>query len=163
MAIDPRRVEDAVDHVEIRRVQDAYADIVTRRKWGELVEVMRPDVVLDLDTRDSVRQFHGPDGIGNFIDGAIAQFEFFQFVILNTRIELRVGGDPDRASGRMYMSELRQSHSGHWSQVYGVYHDRFARVDDRWWIAHRRYHSVARNNMPAQLFDFPHHLTLDSL
>ena len=163
MPLDPRRLEDAVDHVEIRRVQDAYADIVSRRRFDELVEVMRPDVVLDLDTRDVVRQFNGPAAIGGFIHDAILQFEFFQFVILNTRIELRVGGDPDRASGRMYMSELRQTHDGHWSQVYGVYHDRFTRVDDRWWIAHRRYHSLARNNQPAQLFEFPHHLGLDTL
>jgi len=63
----------------------------------------------------------------------------------------------------MYMSELRQTHDGHWSQVYGVYHDRLRRVDGQWFLAHRIYHSLARNNVPAALYDFPHHLTLDSL
>jgi hypothetical protein len=156
--MDQRRLEDVVDHSEIRRLQDAYADIVSRRQWAELADVFRPDTVLDLDLRDQTLQFSGPGAIGDFIRTSLEQFEFFQFGILGTRIELRHLGDADSAFGRMYMTELRQTHSGHWSQVYGVYHDRFTRVDDRWWFALRTYHSLARNNMPAQVFEFPHHL-----
>lgn len=161
--MDQRRLEDAVDHSEIRRLQDAYADIVTRRQWSELDTVFLPDIVLDLDLRDHVMQFSGPTAIGAFIGGQLEQFEFFQFGILGTRIELRHEGDADRAFGRMYMTELRQTHSGHWSQVYGVYHDLFVRRGGRWWFARRTYHSLARNNMPAQVFDFPHHLRVDDL
>jgi hypothetical protein len=163
VAIDQRRLEDAVDHVEIRRLQDAYADIVSRRRFDELSEVFPEGMVLDLDLRDHTRRFTGPAEIGEFIGQTLAQFEFFQFNILGTRVLLRVDDDADRAAGRMYMTELRQTPSGHWSQIYGVYHDRFARVDGRWWFASRTYHSLARNNLPAQLFEFPHHIHLDQL
>jgi len=161
--VDQRRLEDAVDRVEIRAVLESYADIVSRRAWAELTDVMLADTVLDLDLREQTMVVTGPAAIGAFIAERIAGFEFFQFVILNTRVQLRSGGDADRAASRMYMSELRQTHDGHWSQVYGVYHDRLRRVDGRWSLAHRTYHSLARNNVPAALFDFPHHLTLDSL
>jgi hypothetical protein len=160
--MDPKRLEDAVDHVEIRRLQDAYADIVSRRAFAELVDVFVPDVVLDLDLREKSLQYTGPAAIGDFIGQMLTQFEFFQFNILLTRVQLRVGDDPDRAAARMYMTELRQTPSGHWSQVYGVYHDQFRRIEERWWFTHRRYHSLARNNLPAQLFEFPHHLALDT-
>jgi hypothetical protein len=61
----------------------------------------------------------------------------------------------------MYMSELRQDHAEHrWSQVYGVYHDRFRRIDGQWWFAGRNYSSLARPAAePAARdidpFDFP--------
>ena len=162
MGIDQTRLEDAVDHVEITRLEAAYADIVTRRRFDEFVEVMLADVVVDLDLRDRHLIHNGPKAIGDFIADAFEEFEFFQFVVLGVRTALRVDGDADRANARVYMSELRQTHSGHWSQVYGIYHDQLRRIDDRWWIAARTYHSLARNNMPAQLFEFPHHLDLET-
>lgn len=161
--MDQTRLEDTVDHVEITRLEAAYADIVTRRKFDEFSEVMLPDVEVDLDLSERHVLHHGPAAIGDFISQAFEEFAFFQFVILGVRTSLRAGGDADHANARVYMSELRQTHSGHWSQIYGLYHDMLRRVDGRWWIASRRYHSLARNNMPAQLFDFPHHLALDAL
>ena len=161
--MDQRRLEDAVDRVEIRAMHDAYADIVSRRAWAELHEVFRPEIEVDLDLRQRNLVLTGPGAVGDFIRDSIEQFEFFQFLVLGTRAQLRIDDDPDRANARLYMSELRQTHDGHWTQVYGVYHDQFVRIDGRWWFGGRRYHSLARNNMPAQLFEFPHHLTLDSL
>ena len=158
-----QRLADTIDHSEIRRLQDAYADIVSRQQWHELGDIFVADVVLDLDLRDTTMQLVGPQAIGEFIAGSVAQFEFFQFGILGTRVHLRRLGDPDHASARMYMTERRQTPQGHWSQVYGVYHDRFARIDGQWWFTHRTYHSLARNHQPATVFDFPHHLHLDEL
>ncbi|MEO6125045.1 MAG: nuclear transport factor 2 family protein [Ilumatobacteraceae bacterium] len=156
-----QRIADAVDHSEIRRLQDAYADIVTRRAWAELDEIFRNDTVLDLDLRERTLQIVGTEQIGEFIARNVNVFEFFQFGILGTRVHLRLGGDEDRASARMYMTEMRRTAGGHWSQIYGVYHDRMARIDDRWWFAHRTYHSLARTNLPAEIFDFPHHIRLE--
>jgi hypothetical protein len=161
--MDQHRLEDAVDHSEIRRLQDAYADIVSRRQWRELTDVFLADTVLELDLRERTLTYRGPQDIGDFIGESIAQFAFFQFGILGTRVQLRTANNPDSASARMYMTELRQAHTGHWSQIYGVYHDRLVRANGQWRFAHRRYHSLARNNMPATVFDFPHHLTLDDL
>lgn len=158
-----QRIADTVDHSEIRRLQDAYADIVSRRQWDDLIDVFLPETVLDLDLRENTIRLVGPSEIGEFIARSVSQFEFFQFCILGTRIQLRPGGDPNAAYARMYMTELRQTPSGHWSQIYGVYHDRLARKADRWWFSRRTYHSLARNNLPAAVFDFPHHLRLEDV
>lgn len=158
-----QRLADTIDHSEIRRLQDAYADVVSRRQWHELHELFLPDIVLHLDLRDSTIDVVGPEAIGDFIGGSVAQFEFFQFGILGTRIHLRSHDDASRATARMYMTELRQTPVGHWSQIYGVYHDQYSRVDGRWWFAHRTYHSLARNNQPASVFEFPDHLSLDEI
>lgn len=160
---DAQRLVDTIDYIEIRRLQDAYADVVSRRVWHELSELFMPDVVLELDLRDNTLRFTGPEDIGDFIGRSVSQFEFFQFGILGTRVHLRSHDDPNRATARMYMTELRQTHDGHWSQIYGVYHDQFRRIDNRWWFAHRTYHSLARNNQPATLFEFPHHVRLHEL
>jgi hypothetical protein len=149
-------VRETVDYVAIRRLQDAYADVVTRRAWPELAELFRPDATVVLDIRDGqLRTLEGPDGIGDFIGGAIARFDYFQFVVLGTRVELD-GTDPDRAQARLYMCELRQTvEGGDHSIAYGVYHDDYVRHEARWWIAHRRYHSLARTAPDLAVFAFP--------
>lgn len=158
---DAAGIQDLIDYTAIRRLQDAYADIVTRRAWAELKDVFVPDLRLDLDLRSMpARVMTGPEEIGGFIGGSLEKFEFFEFVILNTRIYLRDGGDETQALGRMFMSEIRQERtSGAFSTIYGVYHDRFRRIDGRWWFAARQYHSLARP--PAEpgrdmdVFGFP--------
>ena len=159
--IDSQRLADTIDHSEIRRLHDEYADVVTRRQWPELAELFLPDLVLHLDLRDSAIDIVGPHAIGEFIERSVSQFEFFQFGLLGARVQLRINDDPDTAMARMYMTELRQTPTGHWSQIYGVYHDRYRRVHGRWWFAERTYHSLARNNLPAAIFDFPHHMHID--
>ena len=160
--MDPDALQDTVDHVAISRLHASYADIVSRRAWAELEELFLPDAPVRVDpvTRAPI-DLVGPQALGEFIGGAIESFEFFQFVVLNARIELRVGGDDDVASARMYMNELRQgAASGHWTMVYGVYHDRYRRVDGRWWFAERHYQSLARTGR-GDVFAFPHHERLD--
>ncbi len=149
-------VREAIDYLGVRRLQDAYADVVTRRAWSELHELFRPDADVVLDTRaGELRTLVGPAAVGEFIGEAIARFEYFQFVVLGTRVMLE-HGDPDRAAARLYMCELRQeAASGRHSVAYGVYHDDYVRVDGRWWIAHRLYHSLARTAPDLAVFPFP--------
>jgi hypothetical protein len=149
-------VRETVDYVAIRRLQDAYADVVTRRAWPELSELFRPDAQVVLDIRDGEpRTLVGPSGVGDFIGTAIARFEYFQFVVLGTRVELDAT-DADRAAARLYMCELRQdADNGRGSVAFGVYHDDYVRVGGRWWFAHRRYHSLARSGPDLAVFPFP--------
>jgi hypothetical protein len=108
-------------------------------------------VHLDLVTADPL-ELKGPEEFGNFVGGSIERFEFFEFVILNTVIRVQ---DDDNATGRMYMSELRQdAASGGWSNVFGVYHDTYRRVEGRWRFAARSYQSLARTGR-AEVFAFP--------
>jgi len=157
--VDDSALIETARYVAVRRLQNRYADVVTRRAWPELAEIFLPDAALDLDTRTgTVLRFEGPTAVGDFIRDAIAGFEFFEFVILSHRIELLDGGSA--AAGRMYMCELRQeADTGRFTVAYGVYHDDYREVDGRWWIAGRRYHSMARTNATGaadlDVFGFP--------
>jgi hypothetical protein len=149
-------LEDTIDYVAITRLQAAYADIVTRRAWDELHELFLPDAPVVVDTvTNPLVELIGPQQVGVFIGSAIERFEFFEFVPLNTAIELRVDGDTDRARGRLYMCELRQdADTGHASQAFGVYHDEYRRRDRRWWFARRDYQSLTRTGR-NEVFRFP--------
>ena len=139
-------LRDTVDHVAVARLTDAYADVVTRRAWAELAELFVPTCVLHLDTVTApLRDIEGPVAVGEFISAAVERFSFFEFVVLNRRIELRVDGNPDLATARIFMCELRQdADGGRRTTAYGVYRDTYARVDGRWWFSERRYRSLAR-------------------
>ena len=143
---DGTELDETVAYVALRRLQNRYADIVTRRAWPELAEIMRPDCVITVNLVDRAINFDGPTAIGDFIATQIEQFDFFEFVILNTVME--IDAEAGRATARMYIQEARQSvESGQRCDTFGVYHDHFERDDNgRWWFALRRYKSYARTN-----------------
>ena len=132
--------QETVDYVALRRLQDSYADIVTRRAWTEFHDIFVPDIDVVIDTRKgALIDAHGPDEVSGFIDNAIARFDFFEFVILNARVWLRHDGDDDRAIGRMYIAELRrEARNEEWTTSFGENHDTFSRVDSGWCFEGRR-------------------------
>ena len=154
--VDPARLAAAVDHIEIGRLQTAYADVVTRRAWPELAELFLPtaEVAIDRVTAEPLLLV-GPERVGGFISGAIERFGFFEFVILNSHIDLHASDD-GVAAARIFMQELRQdAESGHWTDAFGLYRDRYERVDGRWWFAGRRYQSFARTTPGDTATVFP--------
>jgi len=155
--IDDEQVAEAVHDTGVRRLQHAYADVVNRRAWPEMVHLFRPDatVTLDLRTGTPLVLTGGPE-VGQFIDQAIEQFEFFEFVILNAHVAFPDGPGAGHAVSRLFMSEVRQERaSGRWTTVYGLYHDRYALLSGRWWIAERKYHSLARRARDLDTFPLP--------
>jgi len=87
-------------------------------------------------------------------------------VILNSIVRLNVDDAFDRAAARVYMCELRTDReTGQWINAFGVYHDRYRKVDGRWWFEHRQYHSLGRDAEDGtgrvEAFEFPH-LSLDA-
>lgn len=137
--------DDIADWIDIRRVQNRYADLVTRRAWDELDSVMVPDVRLDLDLADRTMSVAGVEAIGEFIATSLGQFSFFEFVVLNTVMDI----DSERgvAGARMWMAELRQRvDTGRRTDAYGVYEDQLLRTDDGWRFTVRRYSSWSRTN-----------------
>jgi hypothetical protein len=148
--------QETIDYISITRLQQAYGDVVNRRAWDEFGDLFLPDANIRVDTvTNPVVDVTGPAALGAFISSAVERFEFFEFVILNTRIDIGLDDDLDAARARVFMCELRQEHlNGHWSNAFGVYHDAYARVDDRWWFARRRYQSLARTGR-AEVFPFP--------
>lgn len=144
---------DALAYIAITRMQADYADIVSRRAWSELDAIFEPDAKIHLDLITQGMDFTGPGEIGSFIAGSIEQFEFFQFVILNSVVRVQ---DESNATGRMYMSELRQhGASGGWSTIHGVYHDTYRKdAAGNWRFAARDYQSLARTGR-SEIFPFP--------
>ena len=97
----------------------------------------------------------GPDDFGRFVEKRIGDLAFFQFVILNSVVE-HVDGDPDRARARIHMCELRQDRAeGRVTVLYGLYRDEYARVDGRWWFAHRRFSPLAFTQRELEVFGYP--------
>ncbi|QXC59600.1 nuclear transport factor 2 family protein [Aquihabitans sp. G128] len=153
-------LQQTVDHVAISRLQQAYADVVTRRDWPGLYDLFTRDATVDLDlvTRPALHM-DGPGELGTFVGQAIERFEHFQFVILNSHIELWPDGDRNVATARVFMAELRQVNSvdGR-DDAHGLYRDTYRRIDGRWWITARRYRSMAR--FPSgEVFPLPPDLT----
>jgi hypothetical protein len=134
---------ETVDYVAITRLQNAYADAVTRRAWSEFHDMFLADAPVRVDTvTNPVIALTGPQEVG-------------EFVPLSTRVFLQAGGDADRATARLYICELRQdAASGHATQAFGVYQDDYRRVDGRWWFAARAYQSLARSGR-GEVFAFP--------
>ena len=149
MTDDPPAADDTADYIAIRRLQNRYADVVTRRAWPELHDLMTPDCTLDLDLGDRQMAFAGPDAIGAFIDESIQRFSFFHFVPLTTVMDIDVAAG--QADARLWMVELRQNAAdGRRTDAYGLYRDRVERDGDgRWRLSARRYSSFSRTAEPG--------------
>jgi hypothetical protein len=159
VARDP--IRETIDYVAITRLQSAYGDAVNRRAWDEFANLFLPTATIRVDTvTNPAVDVTGPAQLGSFIAGAIERFEFFEFVILNAHVEIgddahEDGAPTGTARARVFMCELRQEQaSGRWSNAFGVYHDDYARIDERWWFSRRRYQSLARTGR-AEVFPFP--------
>lgn len=139
-------LQATIDHVAIDRLQRAYADGVTTRDWAAVAALFLPEatVSLDLVTRPG-RDLLGPDEIVGFIAPAVDDFEFFEFAIVNSHIDLWPGGDRTAATARIFMCELRVPRGQRErSDAFGRYLDTYRKVDGSWRIAARRYRSIAR-------------------
>ncbi len=150
------RIAEALEHQAVTRIQREYGDIVTRRAWGELAELFRPETTVTIDTMrgDPIELRGGPE-VGSFIERSIERFEHFEFALLNQVAELTA--DLRSATGRVYIWEIRQERdSGRWTNAFGVYQDRYVRDGyDRWWYASRRYQTLARTATDMVVFPFP--------
>jgi len=144
-----------VDHVAITRLQSTYADAVTRRAWDEVEELFADDAVVRIDTvtREPF-ELRGGAEVARFVDEAVARFAFFEFVILNSHVELPSEAEPDAARARIFMCELRRDEGSlDWSAAFGVYHDRYRRSADGWRFARRDYRSITRTGAGVFPFD----------
>ena len=141
-------IAEAVAYVELQRLESRYADVVTRRAWGELTDIVRDDCPIVVDVRHTKFELTGPTEYGEFIDGAIQRFSVFEFVLLN--MVFRIDAQRGVAAARVYMQEIRQNISdGRRTDAYGVYHDRLEQGSDgRWRFARRHYRSFARSAEP---------------
>lgn len=147
--------DDTRDVVALLRVQSRYADIVSRRAWPELASLFVPDVDIEIDTvSGAVTRCSGAQEFIDFVSNAVARFDHFQFVILNSVVDIDDTGES--ADGRIFMCEIRHvADTDEWSTAYGLYQDRYRKIDGSWWITQRRYRSLARTGTNAGIFGLP--------
>jgi len=157
-------VQESVDWVSLRRLHSAYADVVNRREWPELADLFLADAVVrvEMPGRDPM-DAEGPAALGQFIQSAVERFDYFQFVVLEARIELYPEEDRDAAMGRVYMVELRQDkRTGQATQAFGLYQDQYRRVGpgaSGWRFARRRFQPTVwtsrdLSSLPLPALDF---------
>jgi hypothetical protein len=146
--------DETADVVALWRLQSTYADVVTRRAWPELDELFTAEAAVVVDTVSAEpRTFVGAAALATFISTAVERFDHFEFVILNPLVDV-LGAD--EARGRIFMCEIRHDRStDEWSTAYGLYQDRYQRIDGRWLIAARRYRSLARTGANSGIFGVP--------
>jgi SnoaL-like domain len=155
MGVEELSCEQTASHYAIQRLLATYADAVNRHAFKEfpalflenarieLTPLNRPPIVLS-----------GPEALGRFIEGAIARFDFFEFVLLNSRIEL--GQATKTARGRNFICEYRREReTGKWTQVFGVYHDRYLCTDGGWWFEQRSFDPLATAGADDVVFPVP--------
>ncbi len=153
-----RNAPSETDHVvALWRLQARYADAVSSRNWLMLHELFHPDAAIHLDLVTSPpRTIVGPTELGSFVAGAIARYDHFTFVILNTVIDLLPGTDPPEATGRLFMCEVRhEAATDAWTEAHGLYRDRYVHDGDRWRFAERRYRSLARRGPGGVVLGLP--------
>lgn len=139
---------EAAAYVSLRRTQNRYGDIVTRRAFDELRNVMVENCDLSLALGNRDLHIIGREEIGLFIADAVERFSFFHFVILNAVADIDV--EKRTARSRMYVSEIRVGRDdGRRWDTFGVYHDDLEADDGgRWRFASRRYQSMSRSGDP---------------
>ena len=134
------------DFIAITRLQAAYGDSVTRRDWVALAGLFELDAPITIDTaRGAPIEVRGGPAMGEFIAAAIERFRFFEFVPLNTVLDIdTVAGE---ATGRLYIQELRSDVADdRFSTAYGLYTDHYRRSGGRWRFSARHYRSMARTS-----------------
>jgi hypothetical protein len=130
------------DLVAIDQLLRRYGDIATRRAWDEFGEIILPDAPMQFvrSTGDPL-EFTGPDAVADLGKQAMADFDFYLYVPLNS--VATVAGD-GTATGRVYSHEVATTSAGEMVHVYGRYDDRYVKDDGRWMIAARRYETLLR-------------------
>ena len=146
------------DVVAIGRLNAAYADVITRRAFAELGDLMLPGCSVRLDlVSGPARTLAGPDALADMLRSAMERFDHFMFVIRNSVVDVDSGAG--LATGRMFISEIRHDRSAEaWEETHGMYEDDYLRVDGRWWFAERHYRSLARNASASVVLGLPDRL-----
>ena len=150
-------MRETIDWVALRRLHSAYADIINRRAWPELTDLFLPEarVIVEMPGHDPIEAV-GPGALGEFISGAVERFDWFQFVVLEARIELYPDGDEDAGVGRIYMVELRQDRrTGQASQAFGLYQDRYRRTAAGWRFEQRRFQATTWTSRDLSTLPLP--------
>ena len=117
----------------IRTLVHRYADAVCRDDHDAWLDTWADDATWEIGRGPVV----GRAAIGAAFGRAMDLFEAVVQLAHNGSADLD-GSDPDRATGRWYMSEACRTRSGKTLHYLGYYDDRYVRTAEGWRFASRR-------------------------
>ena len=94
------------DVVALGRLNSAYADVITRRAFEELGELMLPTCVVHLDLVSApARDLTGPEAVAEMLGPAMARFDHFLFAIRHSVVQrgdiFSLPGGPEPLGGAL--------------------------------------------------------------
>jgi len=146
--------DDVLAEIAISRLQRAYADVSTRKAWGEFPALCTPDCRFLLNTgAGNVIEVVGGEAFSAMGAKILDRFAFYEYVPLNFVVEI----DPaDTARGRTYSFEIGEDRdTGELVTFYGLYQDDYVRVDGTWFFSSRQYQTLARRTGQDAMESFP--------
>jgi hypothetical protein len=154
MASDPTTSDETRCQLALQQLLAAYTDVVNRRQWSELESLFLPEAKIELGTlQRTPLELVGPVALGRFVREVTQRFDFFQFVVLNARLELMLA--EHAARGRLFVCEYRWEKAvARWTQVFGVYCDRYRWIDGRWWFEQRIFDPLVSAGSDGDVVDF---------
>lgn len=129
----------------LRDLVHRYADAVSRQDPAAAAELFVPDGEWVIPGYASLR---GRAEISDYLDALLDSWESIVHALLSGRVELDPS-QPNRATGRWYISELGRMRRGDAVTFAGAYDDTYVRDEDTWRFARREYTSMVRFGEPA--------------
>lgn len=144
------------DDLAIRDLLARYVDAIHRRAPDDWAATWAPDATWtlpDITDSDSALVMEGRDDI---VAGWIAAMEGYPFVahILHSGVINWQGAES--ASGRWYVTEIVEAEDGSRFHFYGVYNDRYVRMDGRWLFRERVFSLLYMGDAPWNGDTFRH-------
>ncbi|MFA5883039.1 MAG: nuclear transport factor 2 family protein [Acidimicrobiia bacterium] len=128
------------EELAVRDLVNRYADAVCRQDAAAVAELFTAG------GKWIVTGYGRPEGhaeIAAFLDGLLEHWASIVHALLSGRVHLDPT-DPDRATGRWYISEFGRQADGTEVLFAGVYHDEYVRDAGIWRFGRRRYDSMFR-------------------
>jgi hypothetical protein len=146
--------DEMLAEIAITRLQRAYADVSTRRAWGEFAALCTPDCRFLLDTgAGNVIEVVGGEAFSAMGATVLDRFAFYEYVPLNFVVEIDPAGT---ARGRTYSFEIGEDRdTGDLATFYGMYHDDYVQIDGTWLFSCRQYQTLARWTGSDAVSSFP--------
>lgn len=121
------------DHWEISNLIARYAELLNLGRIEEVGELFRYGRIT---SEGNPNTYTGTDEIvAMYRESVVFPEKVPDTLIFTSNLQIEVDGE--RATGKAYFMAVHQTERGVGTVLAGRYHDRYAKIDGRWWFEHR--------------------------
>jgi len=121
------------DHWEISNLIARYAELLNLGRIEEVGELFRYG---EITSEGNPNTYTGTDEIvAMYRESVVFPEKVPDTLIFTSNLQIEVDGE--RATGKAYFMAVHQTERGVGTVLAGRYHDRYAKIDGRWWFEHR--------------------------